>query len=278
MSLTTLEQGITRYKHHFWRLSGEAVAQQAAQRDLNSGPLTEYEGDPAAVVDAVLRDLHADIPHPSSFSNPLLDNVYIPWAKSSRRHRLSTRSLARQAATEVFAWAIPTYYSLQKIHEACSQGIGEIGAGTGYRAHLLSLVGADVLATDNYRETQLTYNIDDYTIYDDWGSLAPPNKQLNESKPLYHPVQNIEGNAFISSGQAGTRVLLFCWPREEFGAQDGFRGYNGDCVVCVGEGSDGCTADIGGALKGTAEWEMDEMIDIPQWEGIHDYISIWRRI
>jgi hypothetical protein len=61
------------------------------------------------------------------------------------------------------------------------------------------------------------------------------------------------------------------WPSETLNH------YKGTTVIYVGEGDGGCTADkdFHRILEETFELEMD--MGIPQFHGVHDYLSIWTR-
>ncbi|KAJ3033272.1 hypothetical protein HDV00_006535 [Rhizophlyctis rosea] len=171
-----------------------------------------------------------------------------------------------------FSWSIPTLPVLNALMAACPNGILDVGAGTGYWSHLLSVCGADVVAIDNYSESKI---IDE----DAWRkSIISGKNEASEPKPQYYHVQNADGNTYISTGQAGKRALCFSWPRHTFGAEAGFPGYEGDVVVYIGEGEDGCTADIPTALLDTEEWYTEEDYDVPHWDGISDYCAILRRV
>jgi hypothetical protein len=48
--------------------------------------------------------------------------------------------------------------------------------------------------------------------------------------------------------------------------------------VYVGEGQWGCTADDEFFKLLDASWEQEKFIDIPQWDGMHDGMNIYRRL
>eukprot|EP00854_Cymbomonas_tetramitiformis_P002960 gene2960-3775_t len=51
-------------------------------------------------------------------------------------------------ARRLFSWAVPSTEAIHCIHEAAPGGVVEIGAGTGYWAHLLRLHGTAIAAYD----------------------------------------------------------------------------------------------------------------------------------
>jgi hypothetical protein len=52
--------------------------------------------------------------------------------------------------------------------------------------------------------------------------------------------------------------------------------YDGNTIVYVGEGEGGCCAGED-FFEFVSEWNLIETIPIPQWDGIHDYMFVYRR-
>jgi hypothetical protein len=98
----------------------------------------------------------------------------------------------------------------------------------------------------------------------------------------------------------GEHALMLCWPPySETMASDCLDTFQGDTVIYIGERQNGCTGDdkffedLTGNVSGTedeqtGEWWVDGVelvvdwketitIAIPQWEGIHDYLTIYQR-
>lgn len=155
----------------------------------------------------------------------------------------------REDLVKKYAWAIPNEEAIRVL---CKYSpIIEIGAGTGYWAHLIEQAGGDILAFDE----------DPYT--NQWcdGSKYFPVQEGCEGTLMYHP----------------DRTLLLCWPPyQHLMAQSCLEFYEGDHIIYVGE-SYGCT--------GSDEFEnilVDtfievEQVDIPQYSGIHDYLRVFER-
>jgi hypothetical protein len=92
------------------------------------------------------------------------------------------------------------------------------------------------------------------------------------------------------------RTLLLVWPMMQEWADQVLDLYAGDTVVYVGEGSGGCTGtDRMHAILGEerycwhddgpcacpqdpARFEQVEDVEIPQWAGVHDRLSVYRRL
>ena len=148
-----------------------------------------------------------------------------------------------------FAWAIPNAEAIQAL--AKLGPIVEIGAGTGYWASLIAAVGGDIVA----------YDAKPYHNYWCGGT--------------YHPI--LTGGPEMAQKHSN-RTLLLCWPPyDEAMAADALLAYEGRTVAYVGEGCGGCTGDY--EFHGLLEtlYNDEATIAIPQWGGLHDDLSIWRR-
>lgn len=74
------------------------------------------------------------------------------------------------------------------------------------------------------------------------------------------------------------RTLLLCWPPYDSKmASQCLRAFQGDSVAYVGEHEGGCCADDAFFKALEKGWENVREVDLPQWPGMHDYLSIWRR-
>lgn len=154
----------------------------------------------------------------------------------------------RENCITSYGFAIPTERALREIAAISSNGIIEIGAGTGYWAKLLRIMGVDVLACDD------SSGVYSFTI----GSQSR--------------VDRVDYRKILKKDEAHRRTLLVVWP-------DGdnlqiFDRYRGDTVVYVGELGEGCT---GYTEKIEETWEMVKHVKIPVWSGIHDSMGIFKR-
>jgi hypothetical protein len=73
------------------------------------------------------------------------------------------------------------------------------------------------------------------------------------------------------------RALFLCWPPMSDMAARCLRHYRGTHVLYIGEGPGGCTADDQFFKRLDSAWDEVESVDIPQWDGIHDALTIYRR-
>ena len=203
-------------------------------------------------------------------NNPLLDEYVAVMgpAQARRRHAVEVFQItgkfppvnvdevispftARSELVVTHAWAIPTERAVATIAEHSPNGVVEMGAGTGYWAWLLREQGVDVVAYDKapYKNSHANGR---------WSDVLPGRPP----KLSRHP----------------ERTLLLVWPPFwSVMAWNCLEHYAGSTVAYVGEGQGGCT---GGDLfhdRLHDEFEQIAECAIPQWEGIHDYLTIHRR-
>ena len=61
-------------------------------------------------------------------------------------------------------------------------------------------------------------------------------------------------------------------------ASDCLKNYKGNDLIYIGEGSGGCTGDEQFFELLDAEWDgVDNDVNIPKYEGLHDYLYYFRR-
>ncbi|MPY95760.1 MAG: hypothetical protein GEV08_22715 [Acidimicrobiia bacterium] len=124
-----------------------------------------------------------------------------------------------------YAFVVPTDEALRAIAAASPRGVVEVGAGTGYWAHLLREQGVDVVA------------------YDIAPAPSPRNQWFAGSTPWF-PVR--DGDHTVV-GDHGARTLLLVWPtRNEDWPGEAvtlFAAAGGTTVAHVGERPGGHTGD-----------------------------------
>ena len=184
-----------------------------------------------------------------------MNDYYSEWERAVRKHGQWSSCRSRHELVRKYAFAIPTDEAVEKI--ASYGKLIEVGAGTGYWAKLISEAGGDILAFD----------------------IAPPDKEHNEYqfKETFFDVQSGEVGKIAKYKD---RILFLCWPPYDtrFGASC-LDHYKGDLFIYVGEGYHGCCGDSEFWRLLEKDWEedYDEMIRLPQWDGIHDYLTFYRR-
>jgi hypothetical protein len=149
-----------------------------------------------------------------------------------------------------YAYAIPCDDAISAI--AKHGNVVEIGAGTGYWAMLLEEAGVDVVCYDNRC-----------------------SHFLDHQYGKYHEV--LDGGP-MSAGRHSDRTLFLCWPPyDDPMASDCLLYYKGDTIAFVGEDEGGCTGDERFFELLNSHYEEVDQKRIPQWDAIHDYLSIWKR-
>lgn len=156
---------------------------------------------------------------------------------------------AREHFVRKYSWAIPDEHAVRAI--AKLSPIVEVGAGTGYWAWLLRQAGADVVATDLVLAKQVSRRR--------WTDIEPATGEM-------------------AAAAYPHRTLMLCWPTyQATWSYEALVAYQGRRVVYVGEGDGGCT----GCEKFHGEleqgWRQIGSIPLPQWEGIHDYVRVFKR-
>lgn len=162
-------------------------------------------------------------------------------------HRFSVRhDMCRE-----YAFAIPTKEAIKEISKYSP--IIEIGAGSGYWASLLKKQGAEVLAYDKYPKDNK------YKFTKKYTDVSKGSEEILKSlNPSYS--------------------LLLCWPNfdNDF-AYNSLKLFKGKNLIYIGEGNGGCTGDDNFHNLLDKKWNLIKQLDIPQWDGIHDKIMIYKR-
>ncbi len=164
----------------------------------------------------------------------------------------------REQFCKRYAWAVPSQAAVELV--AKYSPLVEIGAGKGYWAKLLQEAGADVLAFDR----------------------APPSSSMSGA----HANGHCDPGCFTKVRKGGPpqaakhpgRTLLLCWPPYSGTmAADCLARYQGEHVIYVGEGEGGCCASGAFFRKLGRSFEQVEELAIPQWMGLHDYLTVYKR-
>jgi hypothetical protein len=158
-----------------------------------------------------------------------------------------------------YAWAIPTKAALDVLEQLAP--IVEVGAGGGYWAMLLRGRGVDVVAYDARP-----------------GPVASATEFVDHTRRSWSEV--LEGDA-AAAGDHPDRTLFLCWPPydDNMGhhALKAYLDAGGKTLVHVGEDY-GCTANEAFFTLLDERMREDEGLQrgIPQWPGVHDYLSVHR--
>ena len=210
-----------------------------------------------------------------TLENPLLDAFNQTTATAADAGDTRDELIAR------YGFAVPTDQALDAIRRCSPDGVIEVGAGTGYWAHMLHQRGIDVVA------------------FDIEPAPSPQNTWFAGTRP-WHPVQHGDHEM---AGRHPERTLLIVWPtKNEVWAAEAVTRYHdagGAHLVYVGEGPGGRTGDdVFDALLGEltacaqcrygsttspcicsvdARWHRTETVALPHWSGYDDDLHIYTR-
>jgi len=155
----------------------------------------------------------------------------------------------RQSLVKKYAWAIPNEEALQTLVKYAP--IVEIGAGTGYWARCLRERGVDIKAYDK-KPYSNTYADNQWTAV----SVGRARK----------------------AKQFSDHTLFLCWPPYASSlAYDCLRLYRGKTLVFVGESNGGCTGDDAFFDLLDKNYTCKEVVHLPNWFGLHDYLCVYVR-
>jgi hypothetical protein len=179
------------------------------------------------------------LPHPTDYFD-------LDFEEHASRYRM------RGSWVHTLSFAIPCLEAMECLK---ARSVVEVGAGTGYWSSLIALHGGDIIATD------IETGISGYR----------------------HHIGAFHGVEQLSATEAATRYpdrdVLTVWPNyDESWAYEMACTIEGDRLLhYVGEGYGGCTADDDFHTLMSREFDQISEVAIPQWEGIHDYLTTYRR-
>lgn len=185
----------------------------------------------------------------------ILDNPYLQRCMqlNSERKEWFQISDAREAMVKDYAWAIPNDAAIKLLVEYSP--IVELGAGSGYWAHLVSKNGGDIVAYDKH---PVGSKKADYTFNQKWF--------------------DVQVGHVVSIKKHSSRTLFLCWPpyADDFALRC-LRAYQGEFLISVDECLGGCVADEGYFEELEANWTLVKEIKIPTWRGIEDSMTLYQR-
>lgn len=181
----------------------------------------------------------------------------------------------RENYIKTFGWSIPSFDVLQRIcslQKETNLKIVDYAGGRGFWAYLLVLLGCDVVSYDNFYDFEQQ-------------SMRPTDSERYFRQRRQVMVDNGFGRLesaknFFEIGSDDTikiypnSILFIAWGREHFAGNVVEQYIKNGCrhVIIIGEESGGCTfpADY---FAENDEWDC-ECLSIPQFYGIHDYVTI----
>ena len=158
----------------------------------------------------------------------------------------------REVLVKKYGFAIPNLEALVEISR--HQPVLEVGAGSGYWAYELKKLRVDIVAT---------------------GIIDKIHRKEWEDSP-WTAVERLSAQEAI--GRYPERTLFMCWPSySEEWAGHALAAYGGETLILVAEGEYGCVGGSNLWEELRKNWQCLVEVEIPQWDGIHDWLTVWRR-
>lgn len=140
------------------------------------------------------------------------------------------------------------------------QPLLEVGCGSGYWSYELRQADLNVIATDPGT-----------------GRYGFNEKYRGHWVTPWIEIEHICGVEAVQKYPA--RNLLLVWPDYDLSwPAETLKAFQGEIVLYGGEGQGGCTADDDFHSFLEQQFALAETIRLPQFDGIHDDLEIWRRI
>ena len=161
--------------------------------------------------------------------------------------------LSRRHFTALISWSIPDENALKAIKEFVGNNkVLEVGAGFGFWSKLLQLCDCDIIPTDNFSS---------------YGT---------SSEKSFTGVEKLESLDAIKFYQ-NSNVLIMIWPPYNTSmAYNALTNFKGNKLVFIGEDR-GCNADDDFFEELEQNWIQEAIINIRQWDGIHDSLFLYNR-
>lgn len=157
-----------------------------------------------------------------------------------------------------YGWSVPSENAINEIKEFVGgDTVLSVGSGYGLWSKLFKEVGINAIATtllpkdsDGHMPKREHF----FTEVDDLNHLEALNKYPNAN------------------------VMFMSWPPyEDAMAFEALQNFKGNKLIYIGERQGGCTGCDNFHYLLYSNWEEVDYVDIPQWIGIHDNVTLWRR-
>jgi tetratricopeptide (TPR) repeat protein len=272
LSLDDKAEILKRLAEHFCLVGRKVEAMQVYDTwfDLRANMLAANQSIDSAARAELVRELYrskekclaanskftsadADVAGPSNQQIAGSENPYLSEFNSIRSQQECFDR--HQELCHKYAWAVPNQAALEALRQ--NQPIIEIGAGTGYWAHLLRQIGVKIAAYD----------------------LNPVPSSGNQ----WHSGAGRSWATVLSGDETAVRrssaqALFLCWPPEvNQCAYNALRLFKGNTVIYVGEGPGGCSGTAKFHSLLARDWDLVGQIEIPQWPGVYDGLFVYMR-
>lgn len=216
---------------------------------------------------ALARPAHVQLSSPPPLINPYWDQVLpcigpsaFGWGPPVARRwdwdfNPDHKNTDRRDLVHAFSWTITDPWAVHFVATYARGRLIDPMAGTGYWAFLLAQLGVDTVCFDDKPGADNFWHGNAYR----WVPIAP-------------------GDAAKTVVAHSDRVLLLAWPPySDPAGYRALRAYRGDRVIYLGE-HDGCTGDEALRRELDRNWAIEARREPIQWEGMHDDITVYRRL
>jgi len=163
-------------------------------------------------------------------------------------------ALRRQEFVHRYSWTVPDPDTLLFVAAWCGGKIIDPLAGTGYWAYLLDQMSIDVIAYDKEPDDN-TWHPEKYERF----------------------FEVLKEEAVFSVALHPDRTLFLSWVPYGYPGDRIINAYKGDRIVYIGEGEYGCCGDDSMFACLEENWKEVESHRPVQWDGMHDYVTIYDR-
>lgn len=174
----------------------------------------------------------------------------------------------RRFFTSRYGWAVPSRGALEELKAWLGGNkVIEVGAGRGLWARLLRDMEVTVEASDVHAAEKNSFLKERF------------DTEGEGSSHTWTDVVQRSGEDHAGEG-AGGDALMMVWPYMDTEVDwqgEALKRFGGDKLILVGEGSGGATGSTGLWSAVEREWVYDGEIDIPRWQGMHDWVQLYRR-
>lgn len=181
----------------------------------------------------------------------------------------------RRAFTMNFGWSIPCKEAVDVIKQYVREPLYDVMAGSGYWAKILRKAGVNVIASDIHK----VLNKNNYHQKKDDTGARDISHLIKPEKEKIIRRNALQVGHHIKTGRLKGDVLI-SWPPYQ-------SSFSTDLlellplrsrVFYIGEDMTGCTGDASFHHFLCTNFKTLHTEDLPQWQGIHDYLSVHEKM
>lgn len=207
----------------------------------------------------------------ATLKTPFKNHLYEFWQESQTKH-FSEDFLNRRLLIPYFSFSVPSAAVIEVLSQLSP--IYEAAAGTGYWARLISEAGGTVYA---YDQAPVDGPLIDRVKDDTYPDIVRANNYFNPWS--WYPVKPFSALTTAELAAQSGDTFMLSWPSYD-------KPWGGECIkayfkagghtlIYIGEDWGGCCGD-NAMFHYLNKLGDPEVHALPQWEGIHDSLYIYR--